>query len=57
MVPAFARLEVVFDHGARTYFAFAGEDDGWELEDRQPGPTRPSDVSDAPPTFRPGTLP
>ena len=35
MVPAFARLEVVFDHGARTYFAFAGEDDGWELEDQR----------------------
>jgi hypothetical protein len=35
MVPAFAHLQVVFDHDARVGFAFTGEPDGWELEDQR----------------------
>ena len=35
MVPAFAQLEVAFDHGTRVDFTFSGEADGWELEDQR----------------------
>ena len=35
MVPAFAQLDVAFDHGTRVDFTFSGEADGWELEDQR----------------------